>query len=332
MTVRLRPVMLKFIVRFFLVLFILAGIAEIVLRVKYGFCTAPLYIADPAFEYIYAPNQELRRFGNRIATNSYSMRSDEVSASDSVVVLLVGDSVINGGSLTDHDSLASTKLEKRLSPTLGKKVRVLNIASGSWGPDNVAGYLNKYGLFNASLICVLTSSHDAHDIMWGQNPVGVDPSYPATQYNVALVELWHRYRYLILYITNEFFFPSQKEEPVTSTDTTKQAKPEGIRKTGQAFNPGYQQLLDISQKASVPLFIYLHPEISEVSERKFNDQGDEIMGFAKEKQVRLINELDLGITTDCYRDSDVIHYNDKGQALLARNLYPLFLEYLNKKK
>lgn len=327
--------MLKFIIRFFIVLLLLAGITEVVLRVKYGFCTAPLYVADSDFEYIYAPNQELSRFGNIIRTNELSMRSDPVSAADSTVVLLIGDSVINGGSLTDQDSLASTKLEKRLSITLGKPVRVLNIAAGSWGPDNIAAYLKKYGMFNADLICLVTSSHDAHDNMAGaQNLVGVNPMYPTKQYPLALIELWDRYRELVIYKTNDMIFPSPQpvvQAPVDSVQRSKNKK-SGIRKSGEGLNRGYEQLLAMSKKDSIPLFIYLHPEISEVAMGEFNEQGDEIIEFARANQVRLINEFDLGIALKYYRETDTIHYNDAGQAFLTKNLYPLFLEYLNKKK
>jgi lysophospholipase L1-like esterase len=326
--------MLKYIFGFFLFLILLAGVTEIVLRVKYGFCNAPLYVSDPDFEYIFAPNQHLNRFGNIVRTNSLSMRSDEVLPSDTLVVLLIGDSVINGGSLTDHDSLASTKLEKRLSTTLKKRVRVLNIASGSWGPDNVAGYLKKRGVFDADLICLVTSSHDAHDIMAHESRVGIDPNMPAKQYKVALVELWDRYRELVFYKTREFIFPSPKpiiQAPLDSLQRLK-LRNGGIRKPGVGFNPGYEQLLTIANKDSIPFFIYLHPEISEVALGAFNDQGEEIMGFAREHQVRLINEFDLGIALEDYRSTDDIHYNDKGQSFLSNNLYPLFLDYLNKKK
>jgi lysophospholipase L1-like esterase len=326
--------MLKYIFRFFIALIFLAGITEIILRVKFGFCNAPLYVTDPDFEYVFAPNQHINRFGNIIRTNELSMRSDPVLSSDSLVILLIGDSVINGGSLTDHDSLASTKLEKRLSSTLKRRVRVLNIAAGSWGPDNGAAYLKKYGTFGADLMCLVTSSHDAHDNITHINLIGVDPGMPDKQYKVALVELWERYRGIALYKLNAFIFPDPApvvQAPLDSIDRAKLING-GIRKPGEGFNQGYQQLADMAKKDSIPFFIYLHPEITEVSLGSFNDQGQEIMGFANKNQIRLVNEFDLGISLLYYRDTDTVHYNDKGQQFLAQNLYPLFLEYLNKKK
>jgi hypothetical protein len=341
--------MLKIVFRFIIFLIIVSAVTEMVLRYKYGFCNAPLYISDPDFEYIYAPNQEVKRFGNIIRTNNYSMRSEEVSPTDSVVVLLIGDSVVNGGSLTDQDSLASTYLEKRLSATLNKRVRVLNIAAGSWGPDNVAAYLKKYGLFQAKLICLVTSSHDAHDIMGHEMVVGVDPNMPDKQYKSAILEVWDRYKYLYPYYVEYYaeripFFSTQKEpDPVAqklktdSTTVTQDIPPPptpdaGIRKSGIGFNPGYAELLKMAKDHDIPFFIYLHPELSEIDSGGFNDQGKEIITFAQENDVRLINEFEMGITKQLYRKMDVVHFNDAGQVFLANNLYPLFLDYLNKKQ
>lgn len=339
--------MLKFVFRFIIFLIIVTGVAEAVLRFKYGFCSAPLYVSDPDFEYVYAPNQEVKRFGNIVRTNNYSMRSEPVSPADSIVILLVGDSVVNGGSLTDQDSLATGLLEKRLSAILNKRVRVLNISAGSWGPDNVAAYLKKFGLFNAKLICLVTSSHDAHDIMGHENVVGVDPNMPDKQYKSAILEVWDRYKYLYPYYVEYYaeripFFSTQKEpDPVaqkpktdsTAVTITPPPTPDaGIRKSGIGFNPGYDQLVKIAKENSIPFFIYLHPEISEIDSGRFNDQGDEIIQFAKDNDVRLINEFQLGVTKKLYRKMDVVHFNDAGQLFLANNLYPLFLDYLNPKQ
>ncbi|MEO6287769.1 MAG: hypothetical protein ABIN80_17185 [Dyadobacter sp.] len=335
--------MLKYVYKSFIAIVILAGIAEVVLRVKYGFCNSPLYVSDPDFEYIFAPNQDVTRFGYRIRTNSYSMRNDEVLPTDSLVILLIGDSVVNGGSLTDQDSVASTLLEKRFLKDFGQRVRVLNISAGSWGPDNIAGYLKKYGLFKAKLICLVTSSHDAHDIMSPESPVGKDPGWPDKQYKVALYELWDRYRWMFFYFFDSFFISPQvaKEPTIAKTkvdsvqvDATKKEElnDAGIRKPGLVFNPGYEQIYQMAKDNKVPMFIYLHPEISEIELGHFNDQGDEIIRYAKEKDIRLINEFRYDISPKYYRKMDVVHFNSNGQVFLADNLYPLFQEYLNLKK
>ncbi len=117
-------------------------------------------------------------------------------------------------------------------------------------------------------------------------------------------------------------------------DSTKKEKlnDAGIRKPGLVFNPGFEQLYEMAKTNNIPFFIYLHPEISEIELGHFNDQGDEIITFAKEKDIRLINEFQFKILPKYYRKMDVVHYNSSGQVFLADNLYPLFQEYLNLKK
>ncbi|HNR53629.1 MAG TPA: hypothetical protein PKJ19_00560, partial [Flavobacteriales bacterium] len=98
---------------------------EIVLRYGFGFCDAVLMRADPHYEYIAQPMQDRHRFGRHIAYNSLSMRCEEPDT-NAVIILGCGDSVINGGSLADQDSLATTILSARLSQEWGRKVQVLN--------------------------------------------------------------------------------------------------------------------------------------------------------------------------------------------------------------
>jgi len=87
-------------------------VVEITLRKVWGFGDMVLFQEDKNFEYIAQPDQERTRFGNRIIVNEYSMRSSSLNDQDSCIVLGFGDSVINGGSLTDQDSLATTIVEK----------------------------------------------------------------------------------------------------------------------------------------------------------------------------------------------------------------------------
>ncbi|PSN16511.1 lipolytic protein G-D-S-L family, partial [filamentous cyanobacterium CCP5] len=59
--------------------FIALAIAELVLRRVYGLGQPPLYVADTRTGYRLAPNQSVRRFGNRIQVNQYSMRGDPIT-------------------------------------------------------------------------------------------------------------------------------------------------------------------------------------------------------------------------------------------------------------
>jgi hypothetical protein len=291
----------KFLKRFLVVTVLLLLCAELVLRFYYGFCDAVLMKEDLAFEYIAQPNQNRFRFRKHIKYNEYSMRSDSVKES-SVKILGFGDSVINGGSLTDQDSLATTKLGKALSSLWDRDVQVLNISAGSWGPDNCAAYLNKYGDFNAKLILLVVSSHDAYDNINFEKIVGVNPSFPDKQCKLALWELLTRY------IIPKF----SKQDYSSELGINKQIE-------GTKFNTGFEKIYNHALEKNIPMLVYLHPDKLEVQQKKYNFQGEEIIKFAKANEIILMKELDLGITESDFRDD--IHLNDAGQRKMFNNIY-----------
>ena len=96
------------------------------------------------------------------------------------------------------------------------------------------------------------------------------------------------------------------------------ARDEGVAQKALNFDPGFEQLLQISEEKHIPFFIYLHPEVSEVMSRKYKEGGLMIMEWAKTHHVKLIDGLNEGVTVDMYRD--VIHLNEKGQRNLANSL------------
>ncbi len=294
---------------------------EISLRYIWGFCSAPLYIESREFEYIYAPNQHLKRFGNSIITNQYSMRSKPLTEGDSIRVLLIGDSVINGGAPTDQDSLASTILEDCLSKSFKKPVRVLNISAGSWGPDNAAAYIKKFGHFDAKAIILVFSSHDAYDNMSFEKVVGVHPSYPKQQANLAISELMGRYIIpKILQSSAKIIHKNQKSSEINELLINKQRS---------SFNSGFKFFSSYSQENQIPLILYLHPELFEISKAAYTENGKKIIEFSKNESIHLINGLSENTDKAFYRDN--IHLNNKGQKHLAKCLFPIIVNILQKK-
>jgi hypothetical protein len=63
---------------FIAALVLIFGFAESMARIFIG--SPPLSIGDSKTEYMFAPNQKGRRFGNSYAFNSFGMRSGEVPA------------------------------------------------------------------------------------------------------------------------------------------------------------------------------------------------------------------------------------------------------------
>lgn len=280
---------------------------ELILRYVFGFCDAVLYQSSPAYEYIAQPNQHRYRFFSHIDYNSYSQRSEEPD-STKTIVLGLGDSVIFGGTMLDQDSIATTLFSKETG------MQMLNISSGSWGPDNCAAYLKEKGTFGAKAMVLVCSSHDAFDVMSHIPVVGIYPNYPDKQYKLAIWEVIDRY---LMPRIKVYFRGKQLLDPDAQV-VEKVKSDEGVAKKALNFDPGFDQLLQISEEKHIPFFIYLHPEVGEVMSRKYKEGGLMIMEWAKTHHVKLIDGLNESVTVDMYRD--VIHLNEKGQRNLANSL------------
>lgn len=285
--------------------------SEVALRKIWGFCDAPLSIESEKYEYVFAPNQDRKRFGQHVKYNSFSQRSEEPKKQKKKI-LGCGDSVINGGVQIDQKNLATTLFEEKTG------VQMLNISAGSWGPDNCAAYLKEKGTFGADGIILVVSSHDAHDNMNWQTVVGQSVAFPDKQYKLAIWEVIDRY--LLLRVVG--LFKSTSSVNANDPDAAVNA---GIQKSGKEFNTGFAQLKKLVDNSKMHFAIYLHPEKSEVEDGAYNDQGEEIINWAKENGVALYLGLEEGETLDGFRDN--IHLNELGQQRLAACFEKIYKEW-----
>lgn len=174
--------------------------AEIFLRVRYGLGNPPLYVADARTGYRLAPHQTLRRRGNRIAVNAYSMRGPAVTphrAAGTLRVLMVGDSIVNGGGWTDQSELLSVKLQTALDPLKPaefQQVEVLNASANSWGPRNELGYVLRFGTFEAQVVLLVLNTDDLFAVAPNSYDLGRNPQYPTRRPPLALWEAIARRR------------------------------------------------------------------------------------------------------------------------------------------
>lgn len=289
-------------------------LSEIALRF-YGFCDAPLSQPSKKFEYCFQPNQDRHRFGNHIVINSFSQRCDE-PCKNKRKILGLGDSVLYGTNSVDQDSLATTLFTKETG------IQMLNVSAGSWGADNLAAYLEEYGLFDAEAMIVVLSSHDAYDNMDFKPIVDNHPSYPSKQYSLALFELFDRY--LIPMIKKKI---RDKKELDPDELVNEAAKNCIIKDVATGFNPGWQQLKQIADNAGMPMYIYLHAEKPEIILGHYNEHGKKIISWAKENNVPLYQSIKMGESIEDYQDN--IHLNAHGQRRLADNLKKIFYNQMN---
>ncbi|MGD1899549.1 MAG: SGNH/GDSL hydrolase family protein [Phormidesmis sp.] len=173
-------------------------LTELVLRFGLGFGHPPLYVADETMGYRLAPNQKVKRLGNRIEINKYSMRAGAIAPApppNTLRVFLLGDSLANGNWWTDQDDILSTAIAKSIEPNLPEAysdIEALNASANSWGPRNELAYLERYGTFKAQVLVLLLNTDD----LFGTEPtslqVGRDRSYPNRNYSFALTEIFSR--------------------------------------------------------------------------------------------------------------------------------------------
>lgn len=286
---------------------------ELVSRLGLGLGDPPLLLADPEIEYLFQPSRRYRRFGNRVAYNAYSMRSDDFpktkNSASELRVLVLGDSVVNGGSLTDQSQLATQLLQSRLSADLKRPVVVGNVSAGSWGPANMLAYVRRFGLFGADVVAIVLSSHDDADHPTFDPMVGHKPSFPEHSPILALQELFTKYLPRYLRLPHWTDPPSQEPETVD-------------RHTIAQATAALRQLIGLVQDSGARVLIVQHLEMSEL-------QGHEKQGHQTIANIAAqmgAPTIQLGPAfaqalregRNPYRDN--IHPNAHGQRVITRVL------------
>tara|TARA_R110000751_G_scaffold1474_11_gene5597 strand:- start:558 stop:1490 length:933 start_codon:yes stop_codon:yes gene_type:complete len=290
------------------ILLLLLGIViatELILRLGFGFCDTVLFMSDPDFEYIAQPNQDRHRFGNHIVYNELSMRAEPIDTY-ALKILALGDSVLNGGVLTDQDSLATSLLSNKLSSQLNRKIQVLNVSAGSWGPDNAYAYLEKFGDFNSRLLVMVFSSHDYNDNITHEEVVGNHPSYPNKQYPLALLEV----------IDRDIIPRVNRLLPKDINNSRSIDNELMINKNGKNMNTGFEDIVNYANSKNIPLIFFLHPEREELNNGVYSERGKSIIKFYEDQNIPVIKLLERDYKTSYYRDQ--IHLNESGQRHLAK--------------
>ena len=127
-----------------LVIAVLLGITEGVLRFVFGLGNPVLIAPDSACEYTLKPNQRVHRFFVNTRTNRYGMRSDDVPPSrdpNRLRIMFLGDSLTYGTSRVDQSQIFTEILHRNLPSVVHKPVDVLNASAGAWAPDNEVSYI-----------------------------------------------------------------------------------------------------------------------------------------------------------------------------------------------
>jgi hypothetical protein len=271
---------------------VIAG--ELALRFIVGLGDPPLYQPDPAIEYLMVPGS-YKRFGNTVFVNSAHMRSCESSirraSSNERGVLVIGDSVVNGGSLTDQADLA-TELMPHIAEQRGWKVplRVCNVSAGSWGPGNMLAFVQRYGSFGCSEVVIVLNSADLHDVPTFSE---LGPEHPTARPCCAIEELFRNYG-------RRFIRGAVAEVPPSGSKSAKQS---------------LQELLELLSTSGLRCRVLFHPTRQELAAGLEQFRTEAAAGNVPwcSSAARLREAQGRG--QDPYRDD--IHPSAAGQEALA---------------
>lgn len=174
-------------------LLVLAVTAELTAR-HYGLHRPVLY-EPTSYGYRVAPNQDLSRLGRRTFYNEYGLRSEPMTLEPKpgvLRVLCIGDSITNGGTITDQASSYPYLLEALLRDK-GLRAEVLNASAGGWALENAEGWLRENGTFGAHLVVIEVATHDLFQPAAEASVVGGHPSFPSRPPLLALEDLLRRH-------------------------------------------------------------------------------------------------------------------------------------------
>ncbi|NJK69108.1 MAG: SGNH/GDSL hydrolase family protein [Microcoleus sp. CSU_2_2] len=320
-----------------IILAVIAGlltVLEVLLRVLLGFGNPLIYIADVECGYLLAPNQRVRRLGNRIEINQYSMRTGSIAplpVPETLRVLLLGDSVANGGWWTHQTDTISEIMARQLrlqvhnlpidtqldSKVKYSKCEVLNASANSWGPRNQLAYAKQFGLFGAKVLVLLLNTDDLFASAPNGAVVGRDRSYPDRKPPFAIVDLLSRY--LLPPVP-----PGSSAVPALETGDLVGCNLEAIR-----------QIQTISVSANAQFLLAMTPKRHEFGELGLRDwevkARARLAELVKTEKITYIDFLPIfnsvAELSNLYRDS--IHLNPQGNQLvshtISRQIVALFL-------
>jgi len=301
------------------VLLVVGG--ELFARFYLGLGDPMLWMDEPTIEYMFQPNQRGRQLGNQYLYNEYSMRSETMSASrtdpDELRILFFGDSVLNGGHMTDQACLATEIIKGDLETRLQRPVAVGNISAGSWGPKNCLEYAKKFGLFGADVVVLVVSSHDYADNPAYLPLAGTSAIYPARRPPCALYEAVTRY--LPMYLPRG---APRENAPEDTVD----------EKSIAVAMDATRELVQMALSAKARVIPVQHLAMEEV--KNGPQQGHAVFG-------ELWHELDLASVQlgPAFADAlkrgdnpyrDVIHPNALGQKIIADQLIEAICESLQR--
>jgi hypothetical protein len=306
---------------------------ELYCRFVLGLGDPPLSMVDAKMRYCFKPNQTCIRFGHLVHYNAYSMRTEDFPAKKTdpseLRVMIVGDSVTNGGVLIDQSETFPALVQKRLAKDLGRKVLVMNASAGGWGPPSELAYVETFGFFDADMVVWELASHDYADAPLLQPVVDVNVNFPGHKPLLALEDGF--FRYFVPRMQSRGWWPSDDAPPLP------RAFPDAVHESDvQWCRACEHQFYHLAKQQTRNVFLFQYYERAEMT-------GPPLPGYAanlavaREESVPAVNVGPVFVDSvkrgqDPYRDGDPIHANVMGNQMMADTLAPVLEDALKQQE
>jgi lysophospholipase L1-like esterase len=302
----------------------LITIIEILLRLIFGLGNPVLSQADSETGYRFQPNQKIFRFGKHIEYNQYSQRSEPITPEKSTQklrILMIGDSVLNGGNPTDQHQTITEFLETKLTQS-GHPAEILNASAGSWGIGNEFAYLRKFGIFQSDALILQIGTHDLTQPKSTSERVGYDPNYPDQLPLSAIQEGLIRYLFPSILQSLKLKLNSQ-EIPVVL--------PQAQYKQFQENLETLKKILTWAKQQNIPVFVLFTPNREDlVPHYRIPPYKSEFLQLLNSNKVTVIDthqvwsEFSLKTVDNYFRDE--VHLSVAGNQAVANLLFQQLCE------
>lgn len=292
---------------------------ELTFRLALGLGNPALLQADPNIGYYFQPNQEILRFGKHIRYNQYAQRSDPITPqkpAGTLRILMIGDSVLNGGNPTDQNQTISELLKTRLQ-NAGYSAEVLNASAGSWGIGNQLSYLIEFGIFDSDAVILQIGTHDLLQRTSTSEAVGNSPYFPDHPPLLAIEEAWSRYVWPSLAATFQISPAKGRFPPPAPADPQKQFE------QNMAL---LEKMISLVRSQNKPVFVLFTSDRQDlVPQTQTPPYKSEFFQFLKALQVPIIDShaawSNLPADTVDRYFRDIVHLNERGNEAIANLLF-----------
>lgn len=287
---------------------LLLGATEISARYVLGLGDPPLYEASPIYGYRAKPNQDVRRFGNRIFYNAQGLRSEPIATlpkPGTIRVLCIGDSITFGGVQVDQAQTYPYQLQTILNQN-ATNFEVINASTGGWAIENESAYLRHEGIYLSKIVVLELGSHDLFQPKSPSELVGT-VNFPNRKPILALEEGFFRYLIPKVAVNLPFF-----QEPNLQANPTKK---DLERNLGSFLRiASYVK----SQQAQLIVILVEQPEEFEPKSTLANYSKELLAQKTRELNIpykNLRQDFRLSGGSKLFRDG--IHPNSEGNKVMA---------------